>query len=351
MIAESLFSLMPSGKPVHNYTFIDEHGQSAVVSEYGCSILEINVKDKDGKINDVVLGYDSLDEYINDTRNFGVTVGRYANRIKNGKFTLNGVTYRLPKNDGNNTLHGGFNGFSKKLFVSEVHDDYVLFTLKSPNLDEGFPGNFTLKVKVSFSNGILKMQYEYSCDHDTPASITNHCYFNLNGHGKGSILNHGVKINAEKYCRADGELIASAPAVSVKDTPFDFRNEHKIADALFSYSPEIINAGGGIDHCYEISGHDKPSAAVTGDVTGIRLEVCSDMPALQFYTGNMIGHAKGKDGAAYNNFDGFALECQQFPNAVNEPLFPSPIIKAGQTAKYFIEYRFSLSHGDVTLHE
>ena len=344
MAEKSLFGVMPDGRHVYNYTLIDGSlkGQSVVMSEYGCSILEINVLGNDGKIHDVALGYDSLEEYVNDTRNFGVTVGRYANRIAGGKFTLNGVTYRLPQNDGRNTLHGGFQGFGKRVFDSKCENDEVIFTLNSPDLDEGFPGNFTLTVKVSFINGRLSMKYEYICDKDTPVSITNHNYFNLNGHGRGSIMNHTVKINAKRYCRADDELLALAPAVKVEGTPFDFRECKKIIEGVNTYSPELINAGGGYDHCFEISGNDSLCASAVGDMTGIKLEVYSDMPALQFYTGNQIGHARGKNGAVYNSFDGFAMECQQFPNAINEPSFPDCVIRAGQLTETFIDYRFSV---------
>ena len=181
----------------------------------------------------------------------------------------------------------------------------------------------------------------YICDKDTPANITNHNYFNLNGNGRGTILNHKVFINSQNYCRGDYNLLALAPVKSVADTPFDFREPKRILDGILSYSPEIINARGGYDHCFELANHDKPAAIVTGDLTGIKLTVNSDMPAVQFYSGNMIGHCKGKNGTCYNTHDGFALECQNFPNAVNEPSFPNAIIKAGQLTKAFISYKFS----------
>ena len=342
-ITKSLFGTMPDGQNVYNYTFVDEKNQSVVMSEYACAILEINVKGKNEKFYDVALGYDTLEEYINDTRNFGATIGRYANRIADGKFKLGGVTYHLPRNNGKNTLHGGFKGFGHKLFSSELKDNCVIFSLESPDLDQGFPGNFKLDVKVSFSNGALRMEYEYICDKDTPASITNHNYFNLNGHGTGTILYHNLKINAEKYCRADDGLLALAPAVSVEGTSFDFRSERKIFYKFLEYSPEIVRAGGGIDHCFELKNSKSPAAVAVGDVSGIKLEVSSDMPALQFYSGNSIGHCTGKGGAKYNTYDGFALEAQQFPNAVNEPQFPNAIIKAGELNHAFIEYKFSFN--------
>lgn len=341
MTARSLFGTLSDGRKVYAYTLTDEAGQSVVMSEYGCAILEINVFGNDGVLHDVALGYDSLDEYVSDTRNFGATIGRYANRIAEGKFTLNGVTYHLPQNDGRNTLHGGPDGFNKRAFDSEVRGDSVIFTLESPDLDEGFPGNFSLTVTVSFTAGKLMMKYDYACDKDTPASITNHNYFNLNGHGRGTIMNHTVRINAKRYCRANDELLALAPYVNVEGTPFDFREGRKIIDGVSSYSPEIVSAHGGYDHCFAVDGNARPCATATSDLTGISLGVYSDMPALQFYTGNQIGHVRGKNGAVYNSFDGFALECQKFPNAINEPSFPDCVIKAGQPESSYIEYRFS----------
>ncbi|MBQ6772489.1 MAG: galactose mutarotase [Synergistaceae bacterium] len=341
MIAKSLFGTTADGQKVFNYTFTDSRNQRVVMSEYACAILETNILARDNNFYDVTLGYDSLNEYLCDTRNFGATIGRYANRIAKGMFTLNGVTYHLAINNGPNTLHGGLKGFGKRLFSSELQDDCVIFRLHSTDLDEGFPGNFELGVKVSFTDGELLMQYEYICDKDTPANITNHNYFNLNGHGRGTILNHELFINSNNYCRGDYNLLALAPVTSVEGTPFDFRQPKRILDGILSYSQEIINARGGYDHCFEIANHDKPCAAATGDLTGITLTVNSDMPALQFYSGNMIGHTRGKNGTCYNTHDGFALECQNFPNAVNEPSFPDAIIKAGQLNKAFISYKFS----------
>ena len=344
-IAKTLFGSMPDGQQVFSYTFTDSSGQSAAVTEYGCRITSLNVLDKDGKIRDVALGYDTLTEYLSDTRCFGATVGRYANRIANGRFTLNGITYHLPVNNGPNTLHGA-QGFHKRLFTSEVDGDAVVFTLKSPHLDQGFPGNFTLSQRTTFKNGAFRMEFTYSCDMDCPANITNHNYFNLNGHGMGNILYHELKLNAEKYCRANDDILALAPTVSVEGTPFDFRGGVRIFNRILpvrgqEYSQEIIRANGGFDHCFELADHRKPAAIVRGDTSGIVLTISSDMPAIQFYSGNSIGHCRGKGGAFYNNYDGFALECQQFPNAINEPSFPDCVVKAGETKKVFIEYRFS----------
>lgn len=339
-ITKSLFGTTPEGTQVFNYTFTDSAGQSATVTEYGCRITELNVLDKDGTLRDVTLGYDTLAEYLADTRSFGATVGRFANRIANGRFTLNGVTYHLPITNGPNTLHGA-HGFHKRLFTSEIDGDAVVFTLTSPNLDQGFPGNFTLIQRTTFRDGAFRMDFEYSCDADCPANITNHNYFNLNGHGRGMILNHDVKINANRYCKADEHGLSYAPTLSVEGTPFDFREHKKIKTGIFSYSPEIISAKGGYDHCFEISSPKNIAAIVKGDVSGIVLTVSSNMPAMHFYTGNSIGHCRGKGGAFYNDYDGFAVECEQFPNAVNEPAFPDCVVKAGETKKVFIEFKFS----------
>ena len=344
-IEKSRFGVMESDgaeAEVYAYTLTDEDGQSVVMLDYGCTIQKICVFDKDKKLTDVALGYDRLDDYIADTRHFGSTIGRYANRIAGGSFTLGGVTYNLDVNDGANSLHGGRLGFDRHLFTSNIWGDAVVFTYESPDLEEGFPGNFSLTVTVTFSGGALNMNYEYVCDRDTPASITNHNYFNLNGHGSGNIFNHKIQINADKFCRADDGLLALAPAVSVEGTPFDLRQPRPILDGILSHSADIVRAGGGYDHCFALNqtSASEPAAVAVGE-NGIRMEVYSDMPALQFYTGNKIGQAIGKGGAVYNTFDGFALECQQFPNAMNEPSFPSPVIKAGQTVNTFIRYRFS----------
>ena len=346
---KSLFGILPEGREVHNFTLFDERGQSAVLSEFGCTILEINVRDGEGSLRDVALGYDRLEDYEADTRCFGATVGRYANRIADGMFTLNGITYRLPRNEGTNTLHGGKRGF-RRPFSSKAEGGAVVFSLESPDGEEGFPGNLDVRVTVTFSEGRLRMEYRCHTDRDTPVSITNHNYFNLNGHGAGTILNHEVSIRADRFspllggaddCGGDS-LLAKAPPISARGTPFDLRGPRTVFEGLCSGDAEILRARGGYDHCFEIApgGTDEPVATAVGDRSGIRLEVRSNLPALQFYTGNQIGHVRGKRGAVYNTFDGFAMECQQFPNAMNEPVLPSPILRAGETQTTFIEYQF-----------
>lgn len=337
-IEKTWFGTMPDGREAYAYALFDEKGQCAVISEYGCAIQKLLVNTPDGKQVDVALGYDRLEDYIADTRHFGVTVGRYANRIAHGRFTIDEVDYLLPRNNGEHCLHGGRQGFDKRLFASDQWEDSVIFSYFSPDLEEGFPGNLTLTVTVTFSKGALRFLYEYECDHACPVSITNHCYFNLNGHGTGTILGHKVKVNADSFCHADDGLLAIAPPASVEGTPFDLRNSRPILDGLMSHSQDIIRAGGGYDHCFALNSGD-PAAEAIGE-NGLKMEVRTDMPALQFYSGNQIGRVVGKGGAVYNTFDGFALECQQFPNAMNEPSFPSPIIQLGDKKSAFLEYRF-----------
>ncbi len=345
MIKKNLFGVIPNVGDSYSYTIVDEKGQSVILNEYACSILQINVLDKDNNFRDVALGYDLLNDYLKDTRSFGATIGRYANRIANAEFALHGKIYKLAGNNGKNHLHGGVKGFSKKLFKSTIKDDNsVMFQYFSPDMEEGYPGNFTLNVTASFINGSLKFDYQYLSDKDTPANITNHNYFNLNGHGTGNIFGHYFLINADEYCHADSGMLALAPLVSVENTPFDFRIQKRLYDGISSHSKEIINAYGGYDHCFKINHADNNFAASSiGEVSGIKLEVFSDMPALQFYTGNQIGIAQGKNGELYNSFDGFALECQHFPNAMNEPAFKDTgaVIKAGVLNNAFIEYKFS----------
>ncbi|MBR1603783.1 MAG: galactose mutarotase [Synergistaceae bacterium] len=328
-IEKVLFGTMPDGRDVFNYTLYDSKGQSVTVSEYACAITSIKVLNKFNKLIDVCLGYDTLDGYLNDKCCFGALVGRYANRIKGASFNLNGVTYKLEANNGNNTLHGGAKSLRRQIFKSQIQGNKVIFTRTSPDLELGFPGNFTVNNAISFEDGELRMDLSYISDKDTPVSITNHCYFNLNGHDCGQdILSHELKINANKYCEYDDELVAMAPALPVENTRFDFRDFR------------VINQGG-YDHCFEVN-HDgsQLAAAAQSDLSGIKLEVYSDMPAVQFYTGNSIGSVTGKENVIYKNYSGFALECQQFPNAVNEPRFPSPIIKANTPCSCFIAYKF-----------
>ncbi len=345
MIKKNVFGVLPDGRNSYSYTIFDDSGQSVVLSDYACAILQINVLDRNGKLRDVALGYDLLNDYLNDKRFFGATVGRYANRIANAEFTLNGNTYKLAKNDGKNHLHGGVNGFSKKLFNSTIKDDNsVMFQYFSPDMEEGYPGNFNLNVTATFTNGELTFNYQYSSDKDTPANITNHNYFNLNGHGTGNILSHTLMINSDEYCRGDSGLLAQAPSVPVENTPFDFRTPKKIFSGISTHSKEIINAFGGYDHCFRINRSENNFAACAiGDASEIKLEVFSDMPAMQLYTGNQLGIVQGKNGELYNSFDGFALECQHFPNAMNEPLFndPGALIKAGTLNDAFIRFKFS----------
>ncbi|MBQ9565438.1 MAG: galactose mutarotase [Synergistaceae bacterium] len=342
-IEKAWFGALPDGRDVYAYTLFDQNGQSVVMSEYGCSIQKLLIRDREGKLRDVALGYDTLEEYIADTRHFGATIGRYANRIAGGRFFIDDVEYRLPRNNHGNTLHGGPRGFDKRLFTSHIWADSVVFTYVSEELEEGFPGEFTLTATVTFRDGALRMEYEYDCTHATPVSITNHNYFNLNGHGSGTILKHRVWIDADRFCRADDDLLALAPSVPVEGTPFDLREPRPILDAVLSRDREIIRAGGGYDHCFALNAREdgeRPAAGAESEDSGIRMEVRTGMPALQFYSGNQIGRVRGKDGAIYNTFDGFALECQQFPNAVNEPSFPPVLIRPGDRGEAFLEYRF-----------
>ena len=346
MIKKTLFGILPDGRNSYSYAIFDDKGQSVVLTDYACAILQINVSDKNNNLKDVALGYDLLNDYLNDHRCFGATIGRYANRIANAEFVLNGETFKLAKNNGKNHLHGGVNGFSKKLFNSTIKDDNsVMFQYFSPDMEEGYPGNFTLNVTATFIDGSLKFDYQYLCDKDTPANITNHNYFNLNGHGTGNILSHSFMINADEYCHSDSGLLALAPFASVENTPFDFRSFKKVFDGISTHSKEIIQAFGGYDHCFKLNHENNNNFAASsiGEVSGIKLDVFTDMPALQFYTGNKIGAAQGKNGELYNSFDGFALECQHFPNAMNEPLFndPGAVVKAGVLNNAFIEFKFS----------
>lgn len=329
---------------VQKYELFDEEGQSVTILSYGCTIQSIKLKDKNGQLVDIALGYDTVDEYIKNGGYFGATVGRCANRIANGRFILNGKVYQIPLNDGENTLHGGFNGFDKKNWECSIDEDRLVARRVSPDGEEGYPGNLTVVQKISFSEGVLRLRYKYQSDMDTVVNLTNHCYFNLNGAGNGDILRHRVTIGAEGYCEVDEGLIPTKLPKPVDGTPFDFRSAKEIGRDIENKDAQIALAGSGYDHNFALDNRYGVAVEAVGDETGIRLRQFTDYPGVQFYTGNMIGPepVKGKKGGTYKKYSGFCIEAQQFPNAINVPDYPSAVAKANQGNEHYIEFRFDL---------
>lgn len=297
------------------------------------------------KGTDVVLGYDSIEEYIADENYFGALIGRNANRIGNAEFVLNGKVYKLNKNDGNNNLHGGFCGFNKKVWdVEELCESKIVFTLISNDGDEGFPGEVNVKVTYTLTdNNALNIRYEGETDKDTILNMTNHSYFNLNGHGQGNIGNHILKLNSLFYTPNDVECKPTGEILSVKSTPLDFILDKKIEEAFRS---DFVQTSmfGGIDHNFVIEGRGMRTVAICcGDKSGIKMEVITDCAGIQIYTDNDLENERiGKNNTLYPRHSGVCFETQAFPDSVKYEHFTNTILKCGVKYESETEYRFSL---------
>ncbi len=336
------------GRPVNLYKLTNAHGVEVDAMNYGGIIMSIRVPDKHGKFADVVLGHPTMEGYIPNPPYFGAIVGRYANRIANGTFTLDGKTYNLPKNDGPNTLHGGVTRtFDKVVWDAEPlkGSTGVAFSYLSKDGEEGFPGNLKTTVTYTLNNdNELILDYEATTDKATPINVSQHSYFNLKGEGNGDILDHEIMINADKFTPVDKNLIPTGELRAVKGTPFDFTSPTKIG-ARIEENYEQLVLGHGYDHNFVInrSGPGMVLAArVTEPTTGRVLEVSTTQPGVQFYTGNFLdGTVTGKHGHVYKRRFGFCLETQHFPDSPNHPDFPSTILKPGETFHEKTVFKFS----------
>jgi aldose 1-epimerase len=349
-IGRKQFGTLSDGRDVFLFTM--EAGDLRFsVSEFGAAWTSLIVPSRKGS-SDILLGFSTLEGYIHNASSFGVTVGRFANRIGGAAFTLGGKKYDLYKNDGNHTLHGGRVGFSKKLWKGEAYTDrggvFARFELASPDGDEGYPGN--LRAAVSYgltaSNEITAL-YEARVDQECPVNITNHAYFNLAGEGAGTILTHEIKLFASRYLEVDESLIPTGKMLPVDKTPFDFRNATPVClnyKAACGGKPDAV--GTGYDHCFvmdgrkENAGQPAPCAEVYDPVSGRILAVSTTQPGLQFYSGNFLTGVPGKAGSVYGKNAGFCLETQHFPDSPNKNEFPSAFFGPGRN--YREESVFSL---------
>ena len=344
----SNFGKTKDNKDVSLFTVKNKNGLTAKYTNWGATIVSLLVPDKDKTMRDVVLGFDKLDDYFVNYCYFGATVGRNANRIGNASFKINGNTYSLDKNERNkNDLHSGFNGYQKRLWDYSIDEstNSVSFKLLSPDLDQGFPGNFNITVTYTLSDdNSLKIHYTGTSDKDTVANMTNHSYFNLNGHNSGSILNHYLKINSKKFAVVDSESIPTGTLENVEGTPLDFTDFRRIADDI-NDNFEQLKLTKGYDHSFLIdkktSGIEKVAVAKSEE-SGIEMEVYSDCKAVQFYAGNYLDDVPqtGKGGYTYGFRGGLCLETGFLPNSINEPNFDSPILKAGKTYDSTTIYKF-----------
>lgn len=303
--------------------------------------IEVDICDVGARINalrvngvDIVLGFNSVEDYNKSGCYAGATIGRVANRIAKGRFTLNGREYKLNVNNGENHLHGGNEGFDKKPFkVLERADNSVTMEYLSADGEENYPGNLRFTVKFTIENNALLMEHTAVSDKDTLWCPTNHAYFNLNGEQSGNCLNNLLQINADFYTPVNGGLIPTGEMKAVKGTPFDFINLKRIGENV---NGEELKATLGYDHNYILNGEH--AAHVESEVTGIKMDVYTDMPCLQFYSGGQLNYVKGKNGI-YNQYAGFCLEPQFCPNAVNMQGFEKPTLKAGEIKKHYIRYK------------
>lgn len=347
-IKKTSFEKEVEGKKVDLFVLENNQGSKALVTNYGGRLVALYVPDKNGNLQDVVAGFDSLTGYQNSTEPyFGATIGRYGNRIAKGKFTLDGKDYHLATNNGPNTLHGGKKGFQAVIWdAKQSNPKSLVLSYTSKDMEEGFPGKLNVTVTYTLTdNNELKIGYEATTDKNTPVNLTNHAFFNLNGENSGSILNHQLKVNADKYTPVDSTLIPTGILAAVKGTPFNFRTTKTIGERIDAKDEQLKN-GKGYDHNFVLNAHspDQPVAVIRGDKSGIVMSVYTDQPGLQFYSGNFM---QGKNNMKNNHNDdyrtAFAMETQHFPDSPNQPSFPTTILKPGQ--KYHSEsiYKFTVA--------
>jgi aldose 1-epimerase len=342
------FGKTPEGTPVDLYVLTNGR-MTAKVMTYGAILTELDVPDRHGKTADVVLGFDTLEGYLAGHPYFGATVGRVANRIAGGKFTLDGKDYALAVNNGPNTLHGGLKGFDKVVWkaedVSGTDGPAVKLTYHSRDGEEGYPGNLRVTVTYTLAVDALRIDYQASTDKATPVNLTNHSYFNLAGPAAGSILGHTLRLTAQQYTPADDTLIPTGAIAPVRGTPLDFTTPTAIGARIDQIKAEPR----GYDHNYVLRGPDGGSgrepqlaAEVVEPASGRVMDMYTTEPGVQFYTGNFLdGTLTGKGGVVYRQHQGFCLEAQHYPDAVHHAHFPSTILKPGATYTQTTIYRFS----------
>ena len=343
------FNKMVDGKQVKLFTLKNQNGMEVTVTNYGARIVSWMVPDKKGQMEDVVLGYDSINGYLNAKESyFGASVGRYGNRIAKGEFALGDIQYKLAQNNGVNSLHGGIKGFSRKIWeVVPKGTNELDFTLVSPDMDEGFPGELSVAMSYRLTNdNELIIQYEAKCDKPTVINLTNHSYFNLHGAGNGSILDHQVTLNADFFTPIDSTLIPTGEFTPVENTPFDFRNPTLIG-ARINSTDQQIRFGLGYDINFVLKKQADQNMSLAASVfepqSGRLLEVFTDQPGIQFYSGNFLnGKYPGKKGKNYGYRTGFCLETQHYPNSPNQPKFPSVVLGPDQVYAHTCIYKFSI---------
>ena len=342
------FGQTSDGYMIDIYTLTNKQGMEALITNYGATLVSLKTPDRYGKLVDVTLGYESLKAYERDKAYFGCIVGRYANRIAGGKFTLHGKRYQLVKNEGDNHLHGGARGFNKVIWqVKNLIDGVgpsVILTYLSPDGEEGYPGNLVVNVTYGLTEeNELRIDYEAQTDQSTVINLTHHSYFNLAGAGSGDILGHVLTIFADEFTPVDDRLIPTGEFRRVRDTPMDFRQPTEIGARIEQDDEQLIR-GNGYDHNWVLNkeaGALALAARVFESRSGRTMEVYTTEPGIQFYSGNFLdSRVIGKAGEIYGQRGGFCLETQHFPDSPNRPEFPSTVLKPGEQYQQTTIYRF-----------
>ena len=348
-VTKQSFGKTEAGENVDLYTLRNTNGVEAKITNYGGIVVSLKVPDRSGKFDDVVLGFNDLDNYLKPGPYFGALIGRYGNRIAKGRFTLNGVEYKLAVNNGENHLHGGIKGFDKVVWTGNElktkAGPAVALTYLSKDGEEGYPGNLNVRVVYTLTNNNeLRIEYSATTDKDTVTNLTHHSYFNLAGEGNGDILNTRVTINGNRFVPTDAGSIPLGELRKVSGTPFDFLTAHAIGERI-NQDDEQLKLGNGYDHTWVINGRQgvmRLAATAFEPTSGRVMQVWTTEPGMQFYTGNFLdGTLTGKAGKLYPRRSGFCFETQHYPDSPNQPTFPTTTLKKGATYRSTTIYRFS----------
>ncbi len=343
MIEKKLALVTGKGEEIHTFSIRNESGIELVVTNYGAAVYRLRMPDREGNMDDIVLTCDSMEKFMHNTGFFGATVGRVANRIRDGYFELNDTSYQLSQNEGTKHAHGGHTGFDKHVWDWKIKDNKVLFLHQSPDGNEGYPGNLSIEVTYELTDsGEVQITYTARSDKDTILNTINHAYFNLGGIKSGKIYHETLKIEGNYYLETDGQLIPTGQILSVKDTPYDFTTEKEIGQDIENEFPAVVrNRGYDVTFVRKKRGYGR-AAVLKDSGTGRCLEVLTDYPSIHLYTGNFLENEPGWENYCYNKHESVCLEAQRFPYACEYPHFGDIILRAGEEYKQRVCYRLYL---------